>query len=258
MSPPPIRTDRVFRRDPGDDEAGRRLRPEDVPTPTTLAVADAACDLASAKIEALEQRQAENPHRASDFDHGLAIWTERLAELEYARERLRAGEAPPSLELAKARARIEVLERTVDQLQRRPASPPAQGTPFDRNALREAQDALRKRDATIDRLTREMNEGFARRNEALARLRAEVARPEAPRRKHAQAVHDVSAMALDALDDLLTSGAPPTRLSRLVARRLEALLPHGYRATWQRERRPHLDLDVARDGDPVPGDEASA
>jgi hypothetical protein len=245
MNPSSIRTDRVFRREPESDEVGKRLRPEDVATPTTLALADAACDLASTKIEALEHQRARNPHRADDFDHALIIWGERLAELEYARERLRAGEAPPSMELAQARAQVEALERTVAKLQRRPAPDPVQGTPFDRNALREAQDAVRKRDATIERLTRERDEGFARRDAKLARVRAETPRPVEERARRTQEVQDVSAMALEALDSFVNGGAAWTPLGRLVARRLEARLPEGYRASWQRTVRPHLDLTLS-------------
>jgi DNA repair exonuclease SbcCD ATPase subunit len=235
-----VRSTRVFR---SATDGAARQRPQDVPWPLSVAEADAACDMAAVKIDALESaKAASTPERLASIDHALAKWRERLAELEWAGERLRAGESAPSLELARAKSEIEALQKKVRALELRPmlAMAPAD-TPATKNALREALDAVRKRDATIANLRAQMAQI------PLPRVPGPSATPISAetRRMYIERQHESAAEALEVIDEMAGAGGTLTPFCAIVGHKLTASLPRGYRDVWRASKRPLLDLAVA-------------
>lgn len=234
-----VRNARVYRSvAPDADDGAQALRAKDVPWPISVAEADSACDMAASKIEALESARAESPpERLAAIDRRLSQWREKLAELEWAGERLRAGESSPSIELARAKVEIETLQKKVRALELRPmlAMAPAE-TPAMKNALREAQDAVRKRDVTITNLRTQLEQATRPRAPAppVVPISAET------RRMYVERQHEAAAETLEVIDEMVAHGATVTPLCGVVGHKLTAGLPQGYRALWRVSKLPLL------------------
>lgn len=202
----------------------------DVRLPVTVEEGQAALDLIATKIAGLESFASDVPERAAGAEYALRKWSERLAEIEWAMERLRAGEPSASLELARERAahaetalHLDAMRAEVNVLRAKASK--AQKDQESRgvvNGLREQvavlNTAIKNRDATIERLRAPAGE---------MPLLGGGANPRAIGREH-----EISAQVLDALDDMIAAGATHTKKSRYAAYKLSAQLPRGYRTIW--------------------------
>lgn len=237
----------------------RWVRYSDVRMPVTVAEADSALDLISTKIANIEARLADNPGNEPELENALTKWGERLVEVEWTTARLRAGEVAPSMDLARerashaetikkldaARAQVKSLESKVATLARYRHTEASESKV---GGLRAELDRLRvaidDRNAKIERGTAGLREHVASLNVAIAKRDAMIeslrapsgevpmrARGEDPRGAARQ--HEMSASALEAIDDMVAGGAQHTLLSQYMAWKLASVLPIGYRVLWR-------------------------
>jgi len=223
----------VYRSESGTQRAPGHewVRWLDVRLPVTIEEGQSALDLIATKIAGLESFASDVPERAAGAEYALRKWSERLAEIEWAMERLRAGEPAASLELARERAahaetmhRLDAMRVEVSALRARAGK--AQKEQEGRgvvDGLREQvavlNTAIKNRDATIERLRAPAGE---------MPLLGGGPNPRAVGREH-----ELSAQVLDALDDMIAAGATHTKMSRYTAFKLNAQLPRGYRTIWR-------------------------
>lgn len=235
----------VYRNPEAERDEQAWLRWGDVRMPRTESEAHAAIDLVGTKITNLEAYVTERPEQAEGLAYALRKWREKLAELEWALERLRAGDTAPSLDLARERAKFseteaklraqvetleserKVLEQRCRQAEHTPRPPSETSVAGYQVQIRQLTGAIRDRDATIERL----------RNAAPK----PASDPTETRRKYIERQHELGAMALEAMDDMLAAGASHTPISRFLAESFVSSLPAGYRERWQFTKRPILE-----------------
>ena len=223
------RSDEAARREAGHDW----VRWLDVRIPVTIAEGEAALDLIATKVAGLEKMIADVPDRAGAAQYALRKWEERLAEVEWTMERLRAGDALPSMDLARERAahaetvkKLDAARVQVKSLETKVAMLSQQRSKGDEKTIA----GLREQVAVLFA-------GLGKRDAMIAALRTPegevpiIARGVDPR--GAAKMHETAAAALEAIDDMVAGGAQHTRLSRYTEWKLASILPVGYRVLWR-------------------------
>lgn len=214
--------------------------PEDVRSPVTAEEAQAALDMIDAQMDRIESVIASRGGSAG-LKSLLMSWTVKRAEVAYAMERLDAGDPPPSIELATARAKIAVLEGHIEKLREKVHMDVH--APSTRAAELAAEaEALKKKNADLSK----KNAGLA---QAIEGLHAGIAKAKGDTRYLAavRGYHKQCASILEVFDDLEGRGVVLPPMARLVRNSARTGLPAGYLATtWAIDGRPHL-INAARE-----------
>ena len=214
----------------------RWLRYSDVRMPVTVAEGEAALDLISTKIASIEARLADNPSNEPELTNALNKWGERLAEVEWTTERLRAGEAVPSMDLAKERAAHAETMRKLDAMRVQVKALESKATRLERHRSASDADIIQGLQTQNAGLLRAVEE----RNATIERLKAAPKQPTpaAPdaremKRRLIESVHEHCASGLEAFDELRAAGVTLPPISRFIAYKFASALPVGYRAKWK-------------------------
>ena len=239
------------------------LRWLDVRLPVTVDEGDAALDLIATKIAGLEVLAREVPDRALSAEYALRKWSERLAEVEWTVERLRAGDAPASMDLARERS---AHSDTTKKLAESRASLAAADQKIE--SMRQESTGLRRKGARswvsdAERGLREANAGLLtavrQRDATIERLRA--AAPPAPvftadaadvKRAYIARQHENAATALEAIDEIIANGGSHTPVSAMIVTHMADTLAAGYRERWRLLQRPRIEAAAGLNADDVP------
>lgn len=234
----------------------RWVRYSDVRMPVTVAEGEAALDLISTKIANIEARLADNPNNEPELVNALTKWGERLAEVEWTMERLRAGEAVPSMDLAKERAAHAETTRKLDAMRVQLKALESKAARLSRHrgqSDEEIIDGLRTQNAALLRAVEDRNATIERLKEAPRQ--AAPAAPDAAdqKRRLIESLHEHCASGLAAFDELRAAGVALPPISRLIAYKFESRLPAGYRAKWRVLHLAHVEDAAASFVEPEPG-----
>lgn len=208
----------------------------DVRLPVTIEEGQSALDLIATKIAELESFASDVPERAAGAEYALRKWSERLAEIEWAMERLRAGEPSASLELARERAAHAETMRKLDAMRVQVKALESKATRLERHRSASDADIIQGLQTQNAGLLRAVEE----RNAAIERLKAAPKQPTpaAPdaremKRRLIESVHEHCASGLEAFDELRAAGVTLPPISRFIAYKFASALPVGYRAKWK-------------------------
>lgn len=214
----------------------RWVRYSDVRMPVTVAEGEAALDLISTKIANIEARLADNPNNEPELVNALTKWGERLAEVEWTTARLRAGEAAPSMDLARERAAHAEATRKLDAMRVQLKALESKAARLSRHRGQtdeEIIEGLRTHNASLLRAIEDRNATIERLK--AAPLQPAPAAPDAAEQKRRliDRAHEHCAAGLEAFDELHSAGVSLPPLSRFIVYKFANALPAGYRSKWR-------------------------
>lgn len=211
-----------------------QYNPSDVRVPTTEAEADAAVEYAEARLESLNERieRGAPPGHIDPADWARGVeamrskWAVKLAEMEYHRERLRAGTDDTAALCAAEYRRAEDAEAEVRRLRgviaaERDTAPIPVGH---RMEVENLKRALVARDEKIKNLVAESDN----------LRRALTTKPEVVERNDLKRQYrDVMAFALEAIADVEAVGSPLPPLAIAFRRKCIGSLSSKHLAEWR-------------------------
>ena len=212
-------TGRVFRSEPDDVTTKRRIYASDVRVPTTLDECEAALDLCDSNIVGLSDLIAQRRADGEPFAHCesiLATWERKRSELAYVDARLRAPApkpAEPSMDLALARRRIVDLEAALAKATAKASRP----------------DASQR---LIDDLERQKRDLAARLDALVSHTQSTQGASESKAKKHAAAIHNLTALCFAAIVEMVEAGASLTPLAAFISHKMKRDTPEGYFDAW--------------------------
>ena len=229
--------------------AQNRLYPRDVRNPHTAEEAANALVLIDSQIRACEDRRSfydKNYGHTERIDNLISQWKERRAAVVYIDEMFRAGYAID----AATQARNADASQVIANLQYKVEQITARATFYENQSRNYGRMSKGVNPAHVNRVE-EMNAALVAKNKRLGAMIEEMKGDKAKsaegtandaKARRNKSLHDTYAFALEALEEVATSGVAMPPLSRLFMEQAVASMPAGYREAWRAK-----DLAFKRD-----------
>lgn len=227
--------------------------------PVTLDETLAAIELAEHHLEEIDASEngTTDPERLRGIAGARSAWSQKLDELLYWEERLRAGELPSTLELERANETIAARNATIVQLEScvRAADDRAREADeafFNVKAIEDLQAAVEARDKKIqslhDTIAVRVRDGVSWRLRQEAASAVEAGPDTKAKMKRGQ--HEITAIAIVALREVAESHGSLPSLAEWALRHCEEKLPVGFLDAWRAEQLPRILAAITRKAQP--------